>query len=432
MSTDAWRRTARIMRRAAFGVRGADVDRVGGSVDSWVADALKDGPDAAADATPPPSFPTLPPLAPNASQDERQARNRALTDQGTTLVTWWVRRMLTTTRPVRERITFGWHNHWATSLMKVRQAPLMLQQNQLLRTRGFGSFTDLAQRMVLDPALLIWLDAEKNTKAAPNENLARELMELFTVGVDGGYSEDDVKQAARALTGWRVAPDGTVTNDPKRTDPGPETILGTTARFTPATLVDTLLAAPVHPRHLATRWWHQLASDDPVPEDALARLVAAYGPARDVTALLAAVLLDPAFAGAAGTLVASPVDWLVGSMRTLAVPVTDASVQEAVGVLRRLGQVPFLPPNVSGWPSGASWSSTAAASTRAAVATRLSTVGDVSAVADAPATSRTDAVAHLLALDGFSERTLAALALAKGDPKRLVATALISPDYLVV
>ena len=286
--------------------------------------------------------------------------------------------------------------------------------------------------MILDPALLIWLDAEKNTKAAPNENLARELMELFCLGVGGGYTEDDVKQSARALTGWRVAADGTVSNDAKRTDPGPETILGVTDRFTPQTLLDAILAAPSHPRYLATRWWRQLASDDAPSDDLVTRLAGAYVVGRDSKALIRAILVDPAFASAAGSLMASPVEWVVGSMRTLTVPATPANVQEGLAVLRRLGQVPFLPPNVSGWPSGASWSSTAAASTRAAAATKLASLGNISEVSNASAASRIDAVAHLLALDHFSDRTRNALTLAKGNPTQLVATALISPDYLVV
>jgi len=126
------------------------------------------------------------------------------------------------------------------------------------------------------------------------------------------------------------------------------------------------------------------------------------------------------------------VEWLVGAMRTLAIPATAANVQQGVAVLRMLGQVPFYPPNVSGWPSGASWSSTAAATTRAAAATKLASLADLSEVSSATGNSRIDAVAHLLALDQFSPRTLDALALAKGKPAQLVATALISPDYLVV
>ena len=420
------------MRRAAFGVTGADVDRVGADVEKWLDDALSAGADPGVDATPPPAFSALPTLPANATQADRQARNKVMNDQGDQLVTWWVTRMVAAARPVRERMTFAWHNHWATSLTKVKEPTFMLRQNQLLRSQGFGSFTSLAQQMVMDPALLIWLDAEKNTKAAPNENLARELMELFTLGVGGGYTEDDVKQAARALTGWRVSADGSVTNDPKRTDPGPETVLGTTDHFTPATLVEAILSQPAHPRYLATRWWHQLASSDTIPDDTLNRVVAAYGSGRNITALLKAVLVDPAFATASGTIVASPVEWLVGSIRSLSIPATASNITQGLGVLRRLGQVPFLPPNVSGWPSGASWSSTAAASTRAAAATKMATLADLSAISNASAATRNDAVAHLLGLDHFAPRTIAALALAKGHPNVLVATALISPDYLVV
>ncbi len=420
------------MRRAAFGVTGTDVDRVGQDVEKWVDDALGAGPDPGVDGTPPPTFPSLPALAANPSLADIQARNKALNDQGNQLISWWLTRMVDAQRPVRERLTFAWHNHWATSMSKVRQPALMLRQNQLLRSQGFGSFTSLSEQMMADPALLIWLDAEKNTKAAPNENLARELMELFTLGVGGGYTEDDVKQAARALTGWRVAPDGTVTNDPKRTDPGPETVLGVTDRFTPTTLVATILSQPAHPRYLATRWWHQLASDDTIPDDALTRVVAAYGPGRDLTALVKAVLVDPEFAAAAGSIVASPVEWVVASMRTLRIPSTAANIAQCLGVLQRLGQVPFLPPNVSGWPSGASWSSTAAAATRAAAASKMASLADLTEVSNASAATRNDAVAHLLALDHFAPRTVTALALAKGNPTQLVATALISPDYLVV
>ena len=432
MSTQAWQRTARIMRRAAFGVTGADVDRVGADVEKWVDDALSPGADPGVDPTPPPTFAAIPAVAANATQAQRQARNQAVNAQGDQLTLWWLTRMVAAHRPVLERLTFAWHNHWATSLSKVREPSLMLQQNQLLRRQGLGSFTTLAQQMILDPALLIWLDAEKNTKAAPNENLARELMELFCLGVGGGYTEDDVKQSARALTGWRVAADGTVSNDAKRTDPGPETVLGVTDHLTPQTLLDAILAAPSHPRYLATRWWHQLASDDAPSDDLVTRLAGAYVVGRDSKALIRAILVDPAFAAATGSLMASPVEWVVGSMRTLAVPATTANVQQGLAVLGRLGQVPFLPPNVSGWPSGASWSSTAAASTRAAAATKFASLGNLSEVSNASAASRIDAVAHLLALDRFSDRTRNALALAKGNPTQLVATALISPDYLVV
>lgn len=420
------------MRRAAWGVPGGAVDHAAANVEAWLDDALTSGDDPGVRATPPPTFGALPEVTATSTREQKQARKDAMRQQGEQLLTWWLTRMLSAQRPVVERLTFGWHQHWATSLTKVRSAPLMLGQNELLRRSALGSVTDLTRSMVMDPALMIWLDAEKNTKAAPNENLARELMELFTLGVGGGYTETDVKQSARALSGWRVADDGTVSRDPKRSDPGPETVLGVTGTLTPQALVDAILASPSHPRHLATRWWHQLASSTTPSDDVLGRLMAAYGPGRDAKALFRAILTDPAFAASTGTIVASPVDWVMGSMRTLAVPVSADAVTQVRATLRNLGQLPLFPPNVSGWPSGASWLSTAAAHTRAAAALRMAKAANLAGVADAPAASRVDAVSHLLALDHFSDRTREALALAKGDPVRLVATALISPDYLVV
>jgi uncharacterized protein (DUF1800 family) len=432
MADQTWQRAARIMRRAAWGVNGAAVDRVGSSIEAWLDDALTYVADPGATATPLPSFGALPEAGATSTREQKQARREAQRKQGDQLLTWWLTRMLSAQRPVVERLTFGWHQHWATSLTKVRSAPLMLRQNELLRHKGLGSVTELTRSMVMDPALMVWLDAEKNTRTAPNENLARELMELFTLGVGGGYTETDVKQSARALSGWRVADDGTVTRDPKRSDPGPVTVLGVTGSLTPEALVDAILAAPAHPRYLATRWWHQLASAVAPPDELLTRLTTAYGPGRDAKALFRAIFTDPAFVTATGTLVASPVDWVVGSMRSLAIPVTTDAVTQARAALRGLGQLPLFPPNVSGWPSGASWLSTAAAHNRAAAALKIAKGANLSVVADAPAVSRVDAVAHLLALDHFSDRTRTALALAKGDPAQLVATALISPDYLVV
>lgn len=431
MADQTWQRTARIMRRAAWGVTGAAVDAANKDVAAWVDDALTATDDPGVTATPLPTFAALPEVNASSTREQRKARGEAIRQQGEQLMTWWLTRMLRAQRPVRERLTFGWHQHWATSMTKVRNAPLMLRQNELLRTYGLGSVTDLATKMVMDPALMIYLDAEQNTKAAPNENLARELMELFLLGVGGGYTETDVKQSARALSGWRVANDGTVTRDPKRTDPGPETVLGVSVSD-PTSLVAAILAAPGHPRHVATRWWRHLASSEAPSAEVLDRLMAAYGSGRSAKALFRAILLDPAFATASGSIVTSPVEWLVGAMRTLTVPVTPDAVKQVAGVLRNLGQVPLYPPNVSGWPSGASWVSTAAAHTRVAAAIRISKAADLSVVANAPSSSRIDAVAHLLALDHFTDRTRSALALAKGDPAQLVATALISPDYLVV
>jgi uncharacterized protein (DUF1800 family) len=117
------------------------------------------------------------------------------------LMLWWLDRMVRADDQLRERMTWFWHGHFATSLRKVRVASLMRGQNQTLRRLGLGDFKPLAQAMIIDPAMLVWLDG--NTAKAPNENLSREFMELFALG-QGPYTESDVKQAARALTGWKV------------------------------------------------------------------------------------------------------------------------------------------------------------------------------------------------------------------------------------
>ena len=421
-----WTRTARVLRRAGFGASGAEIDAaVAQGVDRWLDSALADAPE--------PQYPALeavPLPGGNASQEERQRYRQALAEQGRVLAAWWVRQMATSATPVAERLTFGWHQHWATSLSKVRLAPAMLRQQRTFRSAGLGSFTTLAQALVTDPALMFYLDAQQNTAAAPNENLARELMELFCLGVGGGYTETDVKEAARALTGWRITPAGPVL-DPRRHDGGTKTLLGRTGPLDAPAAVDAILAAPAHPVHLATRWWRQLASPEPPPPPTLARLLAAYGPGRSLRALFRAVLTDPAFEAAAGSVVLSPVEWVVGSLRVLKVPVTDQVAMLALATLRGLGQVPLQPPNVSGWPSGQAWLSTASAQTRAAAAQRLVRAADLAVVADAAPAARTDALAHLLGLPSFTARTLTALQTAKGDPAALTAIGLVSPEYQV-
>ena len=144
---------------------------------------------------------------------------------------WWVYRMLFGPDPLTERLTLMWHDHFATSNLKVSDLALMRRQNETLRSLGRGPFGRLLHAMLRDPALLIWLDAPENTRRHPNENFARELMELFTLGI-GHYSEDDVKQAARALTGWKLAGEG-AQFVPARHDPGAKTILGRTGASTP-------------------------------------------------------------------------------------------------------------------------------------------------------------------------------------------------------
>jgi uncharacterized protein (DUF1800 family) len=341
--------------------------------------------------------------------------------------------MVAVENPLVEKLTFGWHNHFATSATKVRSAAMLSAQNTTFRAKGRGRFSDLAEAMVVDPALLLWLDGQQNTVKAPNENLSREFMELFTLGRSGGYTEQDVREGARALTGWTLdRQQGTATFVPRRHDANSKTVLGTTANLDATGFVGVLLNQPTSAPFLATRWWQLLAGPTAPPSDALDRMVAAYGPERDLAALFRVMLTDGAYATTAGSLVVSPVEWVVGAMRSLHVTTDDDTLKKAVGAMRALGQLPFFPPNVSGWPAGQAWLSTASATTRVQTAAFLARAGDLHSVHDAPTSGRVAAVAHLLGIPAFSNRTLGELTTHTNDPQRLVAMALVSPENLVI
>ena len=435
-SSAGWAAAAHLVRSAGFGAAGDLVDTVAAAgPPSWLEASLRATPesDPGVASTSPPSFEAPAPLPQGASREERQKRRQQETDKVAQLVAWWIRRMVAVENPLVEKLTFGWHNHFATSATKVRSAAMLSAQNATLRTRGRGRFTDLAEAMVVDPALLLWLDGQQNTVKAPNENLARELMELFTLGRSGGYTEQDVREGARALTGWTIdRQEGTATFVPRRHDARPKTVLGATANLDATGLVGVLLDQPTSAPFLATRWWQLLAGPTAPPSDALARMVTAYRADRDLAALFRVMLTDGAYAASAGSLVVSPVEWVVGAMRSLHVTTDDDTVKKAAVAMRSLGQLPFFPPNVSGWPSGQAWLSTASATTRVQTAAFLARVGDLHSVQDAPASGRVDVVGHLLGIPALSDRTLAELRAHTNDPQRLVAMALVSPENLVI
>src|ERR1700761_6768002 len=220
-----------------------------------------------------------------ASAQVRKEFNRELFSLMSGLSEWWVRRMVLVRQPVHEKLTLLWHNHFATSAKKVLFPAQMAAQNQKLRSLSLGDFHDLAYAMLTDTAMLHWLDGQTNTAKAPNENLAREFMELFTLGHGDGYTEDDVRQGARALTGWVIRPGGEASVVPRRPDGTSKTIFGVTRNFDAAGFCDLVLAQPKSPQYVAGRLWQQLASDSPPSPQGLDRLVAAYGPARSLGAL---------------------------------------------------------------------------------------------------------------------------------------------------
>lgn len=433
--SEQWIATARLVRRTGFGATGADVDaavKIGAP--AYVRAILAADPDrdSGAISTPPPSLPRVPPLGKAASVSDRQHRNQQVQAQLSALTAWWLRRMISVSQPFGEKLTFCWHNHFATAATKVREAAWLLQQNQTLRRLGRGDFRTLALAMLTDAAMLYWLDGQKNTARAPNENLAREFMELFALGHGDGYTETDVREGARALTGWKIRQDGTTYLAAAQHDDTTKTVLGVTGDLDVTGYCDAVLARSGGPSYLAARWWGQLVSDTEPGQPALAAITGAYGPTRDCAGMFTAMLTGSDFAAARSSLVIDPVDWLVGAVRTLRVPVPDdAAARKLLGVLRALGQLPFYPPNVSGWPTGQAWLSTAAADARMQAALALAKAADLSAVSTASVPSRLDAVGYLLGVGSWSPRSAAVLRGAASDPRQLVAIALNTPEYLV-
>src|ERR1700736_3170090 len=202
-----WITTARVLRRTGFGARGVEVDAVvGQDWPAYVDAALAANPDAdrGAIATPMPTLLPPPPPGKRATPAARTQYRRQLAEQNDELTRWWLSRMIAAQQPLHEKLTLLWHNHFATSAQKVRIAAYMAAQNQKLRTLALSDFRTLAYTMLTDAAMLRWLDGQLNTAKAANENLAREFMELFTLGHNNGYSEEDVRAGARALTGWVI------------------------------------------------------------------------------------------------------------------------------------------------------------------------------------------------------------------------------------
>ncbi len=415
----------RLLQRLGLGPRRGELDAAAAAgFDATLTALTTPGPDAGAAATPAPTFAAV------ERKPKDPASAQALRQQRTQLVAWWLDRMAVADRPFPERMTWFWHGHFATSIQKVRLAGLMAVQNATQRRLGTGDFRALAQAMAVDPAMLIWLDGGGNRVGRPNENLAREFMELFTLGV-GHYTEDDVRAAARALTGWAVdVTNATASLVPRRHDPGPETVLGRSVGDAPS-LVDELVALPVSPQFVAGRVWTRFVSDTPPGPATLASLVDAYGPGHDITALVRAAASSAAFRDPGSVIVREPVLWLVNALRALAVPASKLPPAPLAAGLTGLGQVPFAPPNVGGWPAGTPWLTTASALARLNVARALVTVGDVSPVADAPVSSRVAATTALLGLPTLTPRTAAALSPLAGNPPQLVAAALASPEGCV-
>ncbi|HCU49455.1 MAG TPA: DUF1800 domain-containing protein [Micromonosporaceae bacterium] len=431
---------AHLLRRAGFGPTAEEVDAaekagLAAAIEALVKPA---GPDAGVARTP---VPTLGPdpyaaLGKDASREQKQQAKQARREQIQTITAWWTDRMVAADHQLLEKLVFFWHGHWATSVQKVDSAHLMLAQQEVFRRFGRGDFAPFVKAMLRDAALIFWLDGQRNTRKAPNENLARELMELFTLGI-GNYTEEDVKAGARALTGWTIdRATRQVRFEPSRFDDGEKTILGATGRFDADGFADVLTSQPASGRFLAQRLWFRFASGEPMPAEVGDRLVKAYGPGRDVSALLKALFEDSAFQATRSQLVKQPVEWVIGAMRQLGVrpsALTEQESKQFLNGLAGLDQVVFRPPSVGGWPSGTQWLTTFSAQVRLRLAEGLAAkaaTANVDRLGAAPVSGRPDALARLLVVDTWTDRTRKVLATAK-DPRKMLALGLASPEYAV-
>lgn len=285
--------------------------------------------------------------------------DQSLLDQSTgqiePLGEWWLGRMMTTSRPLQEKMALFWHSHFATANSKVRHPGLMYRQNQLFRQNALGRFDDILGAVARDPAMLVWLDGRVNTRLAPNENWGRESLELFSIG-PGAYIDDDIHANSRAFTGWRLPP---ATLEPvfapRLHDAGVKTLLGQTGNWGADDAVRIIAAHPATGPFLAAKLWRFFASDLP-PASAVRQLASVYSSSgHSIREVVRTLFSLPEFfaSGSRTGHVKSPIEFVTQALRPLgaaAIPLTFYT-----RALATLGQELFNPPNVGGWFGGTSW-----------------------------------------------------------------------------
>ena len=355
---------------------------------------------------------------------------QAMRAQSLQMVLWWLDRMALSNHGLSERMVWFWHGHWATSIDKINYPMPMFTQNKTLRTYALGNFKEMSRAMINDGALQIWLDGGDSTLKAPNENLSRELMELFVLGVNR-YSEDDVKALAKVLTGYQINnSSGKVTFNLKRHDPSAVTLLGSSAIFSGESVSDYLVARDDCATFIAERLWYRfISSSQSPPTDSTIKKAFAE---RNIASAVTALASDVAMRDPNNSLVKAPVEWFISACRALQItPSKLDSSNQLISHLQKLVQVPFSPPNVGGWPTDEAWLSSASAQYRIAFAKWLIKQGDLTPITSISQNARVAKSAEWLGVSAWSNRTQGALRNAVGDPAEFVLLALCSPEYVV-
>lgn len=297
---------------------------------------------------------------------------------------WWLDRMVRTDKPLEEKMSLFWHGLFCSGVKETKDATAMARQNATFHAQALGNYKTLALAMVNDTAMCKYLNANENVKGKPNENLGRELMELFTMGEGQGYTEKDIAEVARALTG--LAPGGgkngkaagknatgPVALHANLHDAGIKTIFGQTGNYGPSDVVELIFAKPEPSRYLARRLWEFFAYPEPSDEDLQPVVAALKSSKYDLTPALRAIFASPAFYSekARFALIKSPTEMAIETLRNLEITPTPAAMVRVAIELKEMDQELFQPPNVRGWQGGEHWITSATLFTRYNTATAM-------------------------------------------------------------
>jgi uncharacterized protein (DUF1800 family) len=302
-------------------------------------------------------------------KEAKSALREAQNHEFYALINWWTQRMLTTQAPLLEKMTLFWHGHFATSAAKVRSPYKLWQQNETLRRNALGSFVTLTKAISCDPAMMVYLDLVTSQAEHPNENFARELMELFTIG-EGNYTEADIKESARAFTGYRIDRLEQFRFAKNQYDAGSKTFMAQTGDWNGNQIIDIILKRPASANFIVSKIWKFFVYEDPDSQltDKLSEI---FRQNYEIRQLLETIFLSEEFYSqrALDAIVKCPVQYVVEAGRTLGVSIPTGFT--LFHVYRQMGQVPFYPPNVKGWDGGKSWINTATLTYRYQLARQL-------------------------------------------------------------
>ncbi len=379
------REVEHLLNRAAFGARGAEIRAWAKRTPAELVEDLlqsEDDHDPFYVATPRVSRDLLRSLAPGAKRALAERLREADRRQFHAFVSWWFDRMLRGPDPLRERMTLFWHGFFTSSMDVVKRSSSMIRQNELLRDHALESYATTLRAILRDPAMLVYLDNDESRKEHPNENLARELLELFTLG-EGNYSERDVSEAARALTG-RTVDRGEYVFDVEGFDGGTKRVFGRTGRIGGNQLADLILANPACSRWVSGRLIEWFEGVKPSPERVQSYADVLVESEYQMRPFLRRLFLDPEFyrAEVMGARVSSPVEYMVGTARRLGIEPPPALL--AAGA-RMLGQALLEPPSVKGWEEGLAWITTSSLMLRGNLAGAMLGVVDPELVAQSEA-----------------------------------------------